>query len=161
MKKVGIVGSGFSSLSCACYLAKFGFEVSVFEKNSDLGGRARSFQTNGFTFDMGPSWYWMPDVFDRFFNDFGVKSSDFYELLRLDPSYKVFFDDGDLDMYLSRGRQPNYVLWNDGNATFSDSGQRFGEASSLFAAVGDPDIDGDLDVGCFVYRGNNDRNGTL
>ena len=77
-KKVFIIGSGFSSLSAACYLAKYGFDVSVFEKNDSFGGRARQFKTNGYTFDMGPSWYWMPDVFERFFNDFNKKSVDLY-----------------------------------------------------------------------------------
>ena len=90
-KKVSIVGSGFSSLASACYLAKNGFEVTVFEKNSSLGGRARQFSKKGFTFDMGPSWYWMPDVFDKFFNDFNKKRSDFYSLKKLNPAYKVYF----------------------------------------------------------------------
>ena len=73
MKKVNIIGSGFSSLSAACHLAKRGFRVEVFEKNSSLGGRARQFKQDGFTFDMGPSWYWMPDVFERFFEGFAKK----------------------------------------------------------------------------------------
>ena len=77
-KKIAIVGSGFSGLSAAAYSAKSGNEVHVFEKNSSLGGRARSFRTdNGYTFDMGPSWYWMPDIFEDFFADFGKKVSDF------------------------------------------------------------------------------------
>jgi len=91
LKTVAIIGSGFSSLSSACYLAQEGYDVTVFEKNADLGGRARVLKMNGFHFDMGPSWYWMPDVFDRFFKDFGKDTSDFYELIRLDPAYKVFF----------------------------------------------------------------------
>ncbi len=91
-KKVIIIGSGFSGLSSACFLAKAGFDVTILEKNSSIGGRARQFQAQGFTFDMGPSWYWMPDVFERFFGFFGKKSSDFYQLTRLDPSYKVVWD---------------------------------------------------------------------
>ena len=91
--KIAIIGSGFSALSNACYLAKEGYNVEVFEKNSSLGGRARIKQINGFKFDMGPSWYWMPDVFDNFFNDFGASVKDFYELKRLDPSYRVFWKD--------------------------------------------------------------------
>ena len=71
MREIIIIGSGFSSLSAACYLAKNGNKVRVLEKNSSLGGRARQLKKDGFTFDMGPSWYWMPDVFDDFFNDFG------------------------------------------------------------------------------------------
>ena len=94
-KKIFIIGSGFSSLSSACYLAKEGHSVTIFEKNKSLGGRARQFKKNGFTFDMGPSWYWMPDVFEKFFSDFDKKRSDFYELKKLDPAYKVFFGHND------------------------------------------------------------------
>lgn len=95
MKKVGVIGSGFSGLSAAACLAKTGFDVTVLEKNNELGGRARKFETQGFTFDMGPSWYWMPEVFEQFFNLFDKKSSDFYELVRLDPSYEVLFGKDD------------------------------------------------------------------
>lgn len=91
MKKVCIIGSGFSSLSAACYLAKEGFDITVLEKNSQLGGRARVLEESGFKFDMGPSWYWMPDVFESFFEDFKKKVSDYYSLIRLSPAYKVFF----------------------------------------------------------------------
>ncbi|MBN2520444.1 MAG: phytoene desaturase [Bacteroidales bacterium] len=90
-QSVCIIGSGFSGLSAACYLAKNGFKVSIFEKNNFAGGRAGQIKENGFIFDLGPSWYWMPDVFENFFNDFGKKVSDFYHLTRLDPSYRVFF----------------------------------------------------------------------
>lgn len=93
MRKITIIGSGFSSLSAACYLAKEGFEVSLFEKNETLGGRARQLKKEGFTFDIGPSWYWMPDIFEKFFNDFGKSTSDFYELDKLSPAYKIFFSD--------------------------------------------------------------------
>ena len=93
MQKISIIGSGFSSLSAACYLAKEGNRVKVYEKNDQLGGRARILKHEGFTFDMGPSWYWMPDVFENFFADFNKKPSDYYQLLRLSPAYKVFFDD--------------------------------------------------------------------
>lgn len=96
MQRISVIGSGFSSLATACYLAKAGFEVSVFEKNDQIGGRARVMERDGFKFDMGPSWYWMPDIYDRFFNDFGKSASDFYELERLSPSYKVYFEDSSL-----------------------------------------------------------------
>ena len=95
MKKVGVIGSGFSGLAAAACLAKAGFEVTVLEKNSEIGGRARKFETQGFTFDMGPSWYWMPEVFEQFFNLFNKKASDFYDLVRLDPSYEVIFGKDD------------------------------------------------------------------
>ena len=91
MKTAIVIGSGFSGLSAATHLADNNLKVTVLEKNDSLGGRARIFREQGFTFDMGPSWYWMPDVFERYFNNFGRSSSDFYELVRLDPSYKVIF----------------------------------------------------------------------
>jgi phytoene desaturase len=90
-KSISIIGSGFSSLSAACYLAKMGHKVEVFEKNDDFGGRARYFKEEGFTFDMGPSWYWMPDVFERFFKDFNSEAKDFYSLKKLNPAYHVYF----------------------------------------------------------------------
>ncbi|MBT8327288.1 MAG: FAD-dependent oxidoreductase, partial [Bacteroidia bacterium] len=96
--KVSIIGSGFSSLSNACYLAQQDHEVHVFEKNKQLGGRAQIKKLDGFTFDMGPSWYWMPDVFEKFFADFGKKVSDYYQLHRLNPSYRVFWPDNQDDI---------------------------------------------------------------
>ncbi|WP_452222460.1 phytoene desaturase family protein [Lacinutrix salivirga] len=92
-KKISIIGSGFSSLSAACYLAKDGHSVTVFEKNNTVGGRCRQLKKEGFTFDIGPSWYWMPDIFDKFFADFGKKRSEYYELDKLSPAYKIFFKD--------------------------------------------------------------------
>ena len=94
-KNIAIIGSGFSSLSAACYLAKAGHNVTIYEKNDALGGRARQFKAEGFTFDMGPSWYWMPDVFDKFFNDFEKKVSDYFTLTKLSPAYRVYFGKDD------------------------------------------------------------------
>lgn len=91
-KNIIIIGSGFSSISAACYLAKAGHTVQILEKNSTPGGRARQFKKDGFTFDIGPSWYWMPDVFEKFFGDFDRKVSDYYTLEKLDPGYEVYFD---------------------------------------------------------------------
>jgi phytoene desaturase len=90
-KTITIIGSGFSSLAAASYLAQSGHKVTVFEKNTSIGGRARQLKRDGFTFDMGPSWYWMPDVFERFFADFGKKTTDYYELIKLSPAYRVYF----------------------------------------------------------------------
>jgi phytoene desaturase len=90
-KNIYIIGSGFSALSACCYLAKKGYNVTVLEKNDTLGGRARQYKKDGFTFDIGPSWYWMPDVFERFFADFGKKPSDYYTLDKLNPGYEVYF----------------------------------------------------------------------
>lgn len=89
-KKAVIIGSGISGLSSACFLAKEGWKVTVLEKNKTIGGRARQFSEQGFVFDMGPSWYWMPDVFESFYQKFGYSTADFYELKRLDPSYRVY-----------------------------------------------------------------------
>jgi phytoene desaturase len=94
-KKVIVIGSGFSGISAATNLAHLGYEVTVLEKNASPGGRARSFVSEGFVFDMGPSWYWMPDVFDRYFEKFGRKTADYYQLTRLDPSYTVIFGEND------------------------------------------------------------------
>ena len=94
-KTINILGSGFSSLAASCYLAKAGHKVTVFEKNSQIGGRARQYKKDGFLFDMGPTWYWMPDVFERFFNDFDKKPSDYYQLEKLNPAYEVYFGIGD------------------------------------------------------------------
>lgn len=92
-KKIHILGSGVAGLSCASFLAQQGHEVTIFEKNPTIGGRARSFEQEGFVFDMGPSWYWMPGVFEKFYQKFGHSASDFYDLVRLDPSYRIFWED--------------------------------------------------------------------
>jgi phytoene desaturase len=90
-KNIKIIGSGFSSLAAACYLAKAGNNVTIYEKNETIGGRARQLKKDGFTFDIGPTWYWMPDVFERFFGDFDKKPSDYFELIKLSPAYQVYF----------------------------------------------------------------------
>ncbi|MGN6180306.1 MAG: phytoene desaturase family protein [Mucilaginibacter sp.] len=95
--KTAVIGAGFAGLSAAAYLAKGGCAVDVFEKNADIGGRARQLNTTaGYKFDMGPSWYWMPDVFEKFFADFGYKASDFYQLKQLDPGYLMIFGKDDI-----------------------------------------------------------------
>jgi len=95
MKKAIIIGSGFSSLAAACYHTKSGLNVTVLEKNEQLGGRASMMEVDEFKFDMGPSWYWMPDVFERFFADFGKSVSDYYTLEKLSPAYRVVFGKND------------------------------------------------------------------
>jgi phytoene desaturase len=94
-KRILIIGSGFAGLSAACVLAKEGFKVTVLEKNTQPGGRARVWEQDGFRFDMGPSWYWMPDIFENFFAIFGKKTADYYELKRLDPGYRVYYGKDD------------------------------------------------------------------
>ncbi|SDL69246.1 phytoene desaturase [Catalinimonas alkaloidigena] len=95
MHKALVIGAGFAGLSAATCLAQAGWNVTLLEKHPTPGGRARSFAAEGFTFDMGPSWYWMPDVFERYFRRFGKRPSDYYDLIRLDPSYRVVFGPGD------------------------------------------------------------------
>ncbi len=96
MKKVVVIGSGFAGLSAATHLAHKGYDVTILEKNDIAGGRARKFEAEGFMFDMGPSWYWMPDIFDRYFEFFGKKVSDYYDLIRLNPSYSVIYGENDV-----------------------------------------------------------------
>jgi len=90
-QKLIVIGAGFGGLSAAALLAQDGFEVTVLEKNEQTGGRARVWRKDGFVFDMGPSWYLMPDVFDKYFNLFDKKPDDYYKLIRLDPNYRAFF----------------------------------------------------------------------
>ncbi len=98
-KKIAIIGAGISGLSAAAYAAKAGHQVEVFEKHSIPGGRARQYITeNGYSFDMGPSWYWMPDIIDQFFQDFGYKANDFYELVSLDPQFEMVYGDENISI---------------------------------------------------------------
>ncbi len=94
--KAIVIGSGFSGITAAASLAQKGYDVTILEKNTVAGGRARKFEIDGYTFDMGPSWYWMPEVFDQFFTRFGKQRADYYELVRLDPSYSIFFGGQDI-----------------------------------------------------------------
>jgi phytoene desaturase len=95
-KRVIIIGAGFSGLAASALMAKDGYDVTLLEKNSQAGGRARVWEKDGFRFDMGPSWYWMPDVFENYFALFGKKTNDFYDLKRLDPGYRIYFGKSDL-----------------------------------------------------------------
>lgn len=94
-KKVIVIGAGFAGLAAASVLAKEGLQVTILEKNDQPGGRARIWEKDGFRFDMGPSWYWMPDVFENYFALFNKKPSDFYDLKRLGPGYRVYYGKGD------------------------------------------------------------------
>ncbi|MEC7646313.1 MAG: phytoene desaturase family protein [Bacteroidota bacterium] len=98
MKKAIVIGSGFSGLSTAAFLAKAGFQVKVVEKNTELGGRARMKKINGYSFDMGPSWYWMPDIFEVFFNEFNFEIDSLYKLIKLDPGFKMVFADDEISI---------------------------------------------------------------
>lgn len=109
-KQALVIGAGFGGLATAALLAKQGYGVTVLEKNSGIGGRARVWQSQGFKFDMGPSWYMMPDVFERFFKRFKRKPTDFYNLVRLDPSYRIIFGKGDY-LDLSADLQANLEMF--------------------------------------------------
>ena len=111
MKTVTIIGGGLSGLAASCYLSKNNYDVIIVDKNDSMGGRLSSFEVDGFTFDMGPSWYWMPDIFEDFFTDFDRNISDYYELERLNPSYKFFFDDEMVD--ISKNIDDLYELFED------------------------------------------------
>lgn len=97
-KKIIVIGSGFAGLSAATFMAKEGWDVTILEKHPIPGGRARQWSEQGFTFDMGPSWYWMPDVFEQYFAKFGRNVYDYYKLIRLDPSYRIYWDQGHTDI---------------------------------------------------------------
>ena len=109
-KKVIIIGSGFGGLAAAGLLSRDGFDVKVFEKNEQPGGRCSIWEKDGFIFDMGPSWYLMPDVFEKYFAEFGKKPSDYLELVRLDPSYRVFFGKNDF-VDISKDFEDNLKLF--------------------------------------------------
>lgn len=96
IKKAVVIGGGFGGLAASALLARRGHQVTLLEKNGQIGGRARSWESHGFRFDMGPSWYLMPEVFERFFRLFGEKREDYYDLVRLDPAYRVFFGSGEV-----------------------------------------------------------------
>ena len=124
-----VVGAGFGGLSTACYLADAGLEVTVLEKNDQLGGRASVLEAEGFRFDMGPSWYLMPDVFERFFGHFDRQPSDYYDLQRLDPHYRIFFKDGD-SVAVTDDREAMYELFESYEAGAGDALESYLETSA-------------------------------
>ena len=99
-----VVGAGFSGLSAATHLAQRGHSVAIVEKNLSAGGRARSFEASGFSFDMGPSWYWMPDIIESYFQSVGTSVEEHLELVRLNPSYRVWFEGGPIDVPAGQDR---------------------------------------------------------
>lgn len=141
-KEIIVIGAGFAGLSAAASLAQKGHAVTVVEKNAEPGGRARVWKQDGFTFDMGPSFYWMPDVFERFFARFGQKATDHYDLVRLDPSYKVVFGAGE-DWTVPAGR-----------AALRDffEGKEPGAAAALDRFLAEAKLKYDLGMGELVYR---------
>lgn len=130
MKDIIIIGTGFSSLSAACYLGKIGYNVTIFEKNPTIGGRARQLKQDGFTFDMGPTFYWMPDIFENFFRDFSKTPSDYYELIRLDPGYTVYFG-SESSLSVSADRQQIYNMFESRQSGSSKFLERYLKASAF------------------------------
>lgn len=124
MSNIAVIGSGFSGLSAACFAAKAGHDVTVFEKNSTIGGRCRFYQESGFGFDMGPSWYWMPDVFEKFFKEFGKQPSDYYNLVELDPGFQMFFGKNDTVQIPAR-LEDLYVLFEQIEPESADKLKKF------------------------------------
>lgn len=141
-KNIKIIGSGFSSMAAACYLAQAGHSVTIYEKNSTPGGRARQLKRDGFTFDIGPTWYWMPDIFERFFADFGKKPSDYYKLQKLNPAYRVYFSDG---TYVSIGDSLDQIA-----ATFESIEPGSGSKLKKFIASARENYQ--IAIGDLVYR---------
>ena len=142
MKKVIVIGAGFAGLSAATKLADEGYDVTILEKNSMAGGRARVFTEKGFVFDMGPSWYWMPDIFERYFAEFNKKPSDYYHLTRLDPSYKVIFD-GQEEISLPANMQKLEELFESIEA---------GSSKRLAAFLEESKYKYDVGIGEFVWK---------
>ncbi len=129
-----VIGSGFAGLSAATSLAEKGYDVTILEKNEQTGGRARQFKASGFTYDMGPSWYWMPDVFEDYFARFGKKVGDYYELERLDPSYRVYFSDGPVDLPANPAEL--YALFNSIESGSGEKLKRFLQEAAYKYEVG-------------------------
>jgi phytoene desaturase len=97
--KALVIGGGFAGIASAAKLRHQGFDVTLLERHDGLGGRGRIWESGGYTFDMGPSWYLMPEVFDDFFEGLGKKREDYYPLHKLSPYYRVFFEDrGSVDI---------------------------------------------------------------
>ena len=137
MARVIVIGGGIGGLASAALLAHNGHDVTLLEKNEDLGGRARIWQEGGFTFDLGPSWYLGPDIFERFFALLDEKPEDHYELLRLDPAYRLVFANRTVD--ISAKRSVNEALFEslepDGArklGSFLEEAKRQYEASRFF-----------------------------
>ena len=123
-KNISVIGAGYSGLAAASVLGAAGYEVNIYEKNDQCGGRARVFTEKGFTFDMGPSWYWMPDVFESFYSRFGKSAADFYELKKLSPSYRIFFGRDDL-MDIPESPEALYDLFESVEAGSADQLKKF------------------------------------
>jgi len=154
-RDVTIVGAGLGGLATAAYLADAGADVTVYEKNDQIGGVASRIHADGFHFDAGPSWYLMPDVFERFFGHFDRSPEDYYELERLDPHYRIFFKDGD-----GRGRtgatdgDPEYVDVTPDHEQVKDLFESFedGGAEAFEAYLDEAEYTYEVGMEHFVYE---------
>lgn len=139
MAKISIIGSGFSGLAASCFAAKEKHQVTVIEKNTTTGGRARSYSAEGFTFDMGPSWYWMPDVFENFFSQFGKSAADYYELKQLDPGFQIIFGKDDV-MKIPAGMEELEQVFEDIEPGSTDALRKFLKEAAFKYEVGMKDL---------------------
>jgi len=137
--KIAVIGAGFAGLSAAIHLAHQGNEVHLFEKHNIAGGRARQFSAKGFTFDMGPSWYWMPDVFDNFFKTYGHQTSDFYQLKRLDPAFRIYFGEDNI-MDVPDNEAALYALFEAEEKGSADKLKKFMKGAAYKYKVGVHDL---------------------
>jgi len=133
---ISIIGSGYSSMVAACCLADKGYDVTIYEKNEMPGGRASKYSEAGFTFDMGPSWYWMPEVFENFFNRFGKSTKDFYELVQLDPGYQVFFKGDDSSISIPASKDDLFDLFESIEVGAAEKLRKFLEEAEYKYRVG-------------------------
>jgi len=106
-KKVVVIGGGISGLASAALLAKAGCDVQLFEARERVGGRAYTWQKDGFTFETGPSWYLMPDAFDQFYRLMGTTAGEQLDLVQLDPAYKTLYEGSKEPVFIYDSLQKN------------------------------------------------------
>jgi phytoene desaturase len=111
MSSIIVIGGGISGLASAALLAREGHEVTLLEAHDSLGGRAGSWQKDGFRFDTGPSWYLMPEVFDHFYRLLGTTAHEQLNLVTLDPGYRVYFEGDDQPIDVAATREENVALF--------------------------------------------------
>lgn len=124
-RRVAVIGGGISGLATAALLARDGWQVDVLEQRSHLGGRAGVWQRDGFTFDTGPSWYLMPEVMDHFFQVLGTSAEEQLDLVRLDPGYRVFYEEGDRPLDVRGGLEANAAVFDSVEAGAGDALRRY------------------------------------
>ncbi|MFM9919287.1 phytoene desaturase family protein [Lacisediminihabitans sp. H27-G8] len=111
MSSIVVIGGGIAGLASAALLAKDGHEVTLLEGRPSVGGRAGSWERDGFRFDTGPSWYLMPEVFDHFFRLLGTTADEQLQLVTLDPGYRVLFEGVAEPIDITASREENLELF--------------------------------------------------